>query len=73
MLTVIGEVLALSEGKALVLFTSYSMLNETLETVTPLLQKMGINIFKQGDDDRNRLLNAFREDTKSVLFATHAP
>jgi len=68
----IEEVLAISEGRALVLFTSYSMLNDTFDAVQPSLSDRGINIFKQGDDDRNRLLVRFREDTASVLFATHS-
>ena len=69
---IIKEVLAISEGRALVLFTSYSMLNDTFDAVQPSLLEQGINIFKQGDDDRNRLLVRFREDTASVLFATHS-
>lgn len=68
----IKEVLQISEGRALVLFTSYSMLNDTFDAVQPSLSDWGINIFKQGDDDRNRLLVRFREDTASVLFATHS-
>ena len=30
----------------------------------------GITILKQGDDERFRLLNTFKDDTSSVLFAT---
>jgi ATP-dependent DNA helicase DinG len=69
---IIAEVLAISEGRALVLFTSYAMLNETFNAIQPALSEKGICIFKQGDDDRNRLLVRFREDTASVLFATHS-
>jgi ATP-dependent DNA helicase DinG len=69
---IIREVLEISEGRALVLFTSYSMLNDTFDAIQPSLRQQGINIFKQGDDDRNRLLVKFREDTASVLFATHS-
>ena len=34
------------------------------------MQKHGIRVLKQGDDDRNRLLSLFLEDQRSVLFAT---
>ncbi len=66
----IAQILAISEGRALVLFTAYSMLNDVYSQVQKELSERGISIFKQGDDDRNRLLVRFREDTGSVLFAT---
>lgn len=65
-----GEVLRISEGRALVLFTAYSMLNRMYEQIQPELCREGINILKQGDDDRRRLLCRFRRDRASVLFAT---
>jgi ATP-dependent DNA helicase DinG len=66
----VARTLKISQGRALVLFTSYSMLNETFESVVPELEELGIPAFKQGDDDRSRLLTKFRDDTASVLFAT---
>jgi len=68
----IREVLEISEGRALVLFTSYAMLNATYDAVQPALRDLGIHIFKQGEDDRGRLLERFRTDASSVLFATHS-
>jgi len=59
-----------SGGSALVLFTSYQALNSAYEAALPVLQKQGIRLLKQGDDDRNRLLTAFIEDERSVLFGT---
>ena len=66
----IADLLEVSEGSGLVLFTSYRMLQDTFETVQPRLAARGIAVLKQGDDDRGRLLNRFTSDVSSVLFAT---
>ncbi len=66
----IAEALRASGGAGLVLFTSYALLHDLYSTVSPLLSPLGIRVLKQGEDDRTRLLNRFREDTASVLFAT---
>jgi len=66
----VREALSISEGKALVLFTSYDMLSRTYEAVRPRLAELGITAFRQGDDERSRLLARFNTDTASVLFAT---
>ena len=65
-----GDVLELSEGRGLVLFTSYEMLSYVYERVKPRLERMGITVMRQGDDDRSRLLLSFNTDIASVLFAT---
>jgi ATP-dependent DNA helicase DinG len=59
-----------SGGSALILFTSYQALRSAYETAKPLLEKQGIRVLKQGDDDRNRLLASFLKDESSCLFAT---
>ena len=59
-----------SGGSALILFTSYKALKSAYEAALPVLQKQDIRVLKQGDDDRNRLLNSFLKDERSVLFAT---
>ncbi len=64
------RLIELSEGRALVLFTSYKMLTETFDVLKPRLDELGITALKQGDDDRTRLLERFKTDTASVLFAT---
>jgi ATP-dependent DNA helicase DinG len=64
------EVLDISEGRGLVLFTSYAMLKIVYEHVGSRLRQRGITVLKQGDDDRARLLGAFNTDIASVLFAT---
>ena len=63
--------LKLTHGKAFVLFTSYKMMNEVYDAVAPDLEEIGIDTFKQGGDlSRTAMLQAFREDTDSVLFGT---
>ncbi|MFW6338456.1 MAG: helicase C-terminal domain-containing protein [Alkalispirochaetaceae bacterium] len=64
------ELLSLSEGAALVLFTSYGMLDEVYEELKPRLSDSGISSYRQGEDDRARLLSRFKQDVASVLFAT---
>ncbi|MFP4510155.1 MAG: helicase C-terminal domain-containing protein [Spirochaetota bacterium] len=66
----VTDLLLLTEGKGLVLFTSYSMLLTVYDAVAPALTEAGIAVLRQGSDDRNRLLTTFREDAGSVLFGT---
>ena len=66
----VAEVLTVSEGRGLVLFTSYDMLDRTYATVRPALAAHGITVFRQGEHDRARLLRMFADETSSVLFAT---
>ena len=67
----IKRYLKLTEGKAFVLFTSYKMMDEVYDAVAPYLERLGIDAFKQGGElSRTAMLQAFREDTNSVLFGT---
>ncbi|MGI9256134.1 MAG: ATP-dependent DNA helicase [Salinispira sp.] len=66
------RMLNVSEGHALVLFTSHKMLSDVYEYCKPILTGRGISCFRQGDDDRHRLMEQFRNDSSSVLFATHS-
>lgn len=59
-----------SGGSTLVLFTSYDSLKNAYARVQPSLSEIGINVMRQGDDDRFRLLDKFKSDKTSVLFAT---
>jgi len=68
--TAIVSLLQASAGHALVLFTSYESLRAACEVARAALAPYGMNILKQGDDDRARLLESFRSDESSVLFAT---
>jgi ATP-dependent DNA helicase DinG len=68
----IREALLISEGRGLVLFTSYSLLDLAFSEVQPVLAETGLLVMRQGTEERNRLLSRFREDTGSVLFATNS-
>jgi ATP-dependent DNA helicase DinG len=70
--TFLIDVLTLTEGRGLVLFTSYDMLMSTYSVVKPALEHAGITTFRQGEDDRSRLLGRFKTDVASVLFATES-
>lgn len=57
-------------GRTLVLFTSYDTLKNSYNATKSTLIENGITLLKQGDDDRFRLLDAFKNDKSSVLYAT---
>ena len=59
-----------SGGGALVLFTSFKQLESVYQSLSPMLARLGINCLKQGDFERHVLLERFKTDTDSVLFAT---
>ncbi|MBN2418477.1 MAG: ATP-dependent DNA helicase [Deltaproteobacteria bacterium] len=63
----ISEILKLSSGRALVLFTSYHNLNSVYSSLKDMIP---YRIFRQGEAPRTILLEKFREDTHSVLLAT---
>lgn len=64
----LGRILSASRGRALVLFTSY----ESLNAVHALVPDTGFVHLKQGDEPPPLLLDRFRTDTHSVLFATQS-
>jgi ATP-dependent DNA helicase DinG len=66
----IRDALEISEGSALILFTSYQMLREAYDRLHEDLSRFGITALRQGTDDRLRLLRSFTQDKASVLFAT---
>ena len=57
-------------GRTLVLFTSYDSLKHTYNNTRTSLYNAGLTVLKQGDDDRFRILEKFKSDVTSVLFAT---
>lgn len=60
-----------AKGRTLVLFTSYSMLNQAHKNLKPYIEEeLGYKLLKQGDLPRTPLINEFRENVNSVLFAT---
>lgn len=66
----VAKLIMASEGRALVLFTSYESLRSAYNSVVRHLKGFEGQIYKQGDDDNSRLLGNFRKNVKSVLFAT---
>jgi ATP-dependent DNA helicase DinG len=67
----IRKLVAITHGKAFVLFTSYSALRYCAEELEPFFRKSGINLLVQGEQlTRSRMLEEFKDDVDSVLFGT---
>lgn len=66
----IWKAIQASHGNAFVLFTSYAMLQNCYEKLSKRLAEHHYPIFKQGDDNRQGLLNKFKHTKRSVLFGT---
>lgn len=64
------EALAITQGHAFVLFTSFYALDHVYKRLVAPLKAMGIVSLRQGDATRTSLLDRFRADASSVLFAT---
>ncbi len=60
----------ISEGRALILFTSYNLLDNLYKKLEPQITQLGYTCLKQGMDNRHNLLETFKKDKTSVLFAT---
>jgi ATP-dependent DNA helicase DinG len=63
----IMEMLKISSGRALVLFTGYSNMNIVYHRLKGVLP---YRVLRQGDAPKSALLEEFRHDTTSVLLAT---
>ena len=58
-----------TNGKAFVLFTSYSLMRDCAERMRPFFADEELTLLVQGDDlRRTAMLKKFREDVNSVLF-----
>jgi ATP-dependent DNA helicase DinG len=66
----VPRLLEASRGHALVLFTSYEAMKSAYEAAKPKMAELGIALMRQGEDERSKLLDAFKADLGSVLFAT---
>ncbi len=67
------RLLRATRGRALVLFTSYNMLNQVYDAVKPALEREGILVLAQGrDGSRSHLARVFRENTASVLLGAQS-
>jgi len=63
----IAALMAITHGRALLLFTSYRMMESVYERCA---SKIDGRVLKQGEMSRARLLEAFVTETPAVLFAT---
>ncbi len=63
----VAQVLEKSQGRAFLLFTSYRNMDDVYER---LKHKLPYKLLKQGEKSRNALLDDFKKDVHSVLFAT---
>lgn len=67
----IKKYLLKTQGKAFVLFTSYTMLRSFADQMAGWLAANDFTLLEQGGGiNRSELLREFREDTNSVLFGT---
>lgn len=64
------QALSISQGKAFVLFTSYSLLSRTFNRVAEPLKKAGLTPMRQGEINRHLLLSQFKKGQNAVLFGT---
>jgi ATP-dependent DNA helicase DinG len=67
LITGLKEILGVTLGRTMVLFTSYGLLNRVYE----MLHIPGVEIMRQGDMENYRLLKAFRKKRHAVLFGTY--
>lgn len=63
----IEDILTQTEGRAFVLFTSYRGMNEVWGEIK---DRLPWQLLKQGDLPKNKLIERFKTDIHSVLFAT---
>jgi len=61
---------AITRGRAFVLFTSYTLLERLYEALRAKIESLGCTPLKQGSENRHFLLNRFRNERAPVLFAT---
>ena len=67
----IKKYLLKTDGRAFVLFTSYSMLKELADELAGWLADNKMELLRQGAGvDRSQLLDRFKSDERSVLFGT---
>jgi ATP-dependent DNA helicase DinG len=67
---VIGRAIEASGGGAFLLFTSYASLARAHAALAARFRATGLPVLRQGEAGRSLLLERFRQDRASVLFAT---
>ena len=64
------EILTKTQGKAFVLFTSYTMLNQIYYSIGKKLKNAGFEVFLHGEKQRSQLIKEFKESKNPILFGT---
>ena len=64
------EILIKTQGKAFVLFTSYTMLNQIYYSIGKKLKNAGFEVFLHGEKQRSQLIKEFKESKNPILFGT---
>jgi ATP-dependent DNA helicase DinG len=59
-----------SRGRSFVLFTSYALLQQIYDELSPVLEARKLRCLRQGQENRHQLLKRFAEDETSILFGT---
>lgn len=68
--SILLEGLAISQGRAFVLFTSYDLLGRVYHRLAEPLARLGLTPLRQGEMNRHLLLSRFRKEKNAVLFGT---
>lgn len=69
----IPHYLAMTHGRAFVLFTSYRMLERAARQLTPWFAEHDIALFAQSDGmPRSKMIEAFKADESSVIFGAES-
>lgn len=64
------DILLKTNGKAFILFTSYTMLNQIYYSISKKLIDKGFEVFLHGDKPRSQLIKEFKEAKNPILFGT---
>ncbi|RRD28866.1 ATP-dependent DNA helicase [Fusobacterium canifelinum] len=64
------DILLKTNGKAFILFTSYTMLNQIYYSISRKLIDKGFEVFLHGDKPRSQLIKEFKEAENPILFGT---
>ena len=64
------DILLKTTGKAFILFTSYTMLNQIYYSISKKLKDKGFEVFLHGDKPRSQLIKEFKEAENPILFGT---
>ena len=66
----VEKALLCSQGRSFVLFTSYALLRQVHDELSPILEAQHLRCLRQGQENRHQLLKRFAEDENSILFGT---